>query len=83
VSSIRILYFAAVRDLVGMAEETIELPGEARSVAELAAHLELLHPELAGRLGSVRLAVNEQFAGAADPVRPGDVVALIPPVAGG
>jgi molybdopterin converting factor small subunit len=32
---------------------------------------------------SVRIAVNEDYAPSATPLRPGDVVSLIPPVAGG
>ncbi len=32
---------------------------------------------------SVRIAVNEDYAPAKTPLRPGDVVSLIPPVAGG
>ena len=40
-------------------------------------------PELRGRLESVRIAVNEEFVQFADKVRAKDVVALIPPVAGG
>ncbi len=32
---------------------------------------------------SLRLAVNEEFAGENDPLRDGDIVAVIPPVSGG
>jgi molybdopterin converting factor subunit 1 len=78
-----VLYFAAVRDLVGVNEEELDLPASVSRVSDLVAELPLVHPELAGRLGGVRVAVNEEFAQDADPIRPGDVVALIPPVAGG
>lgn len=80
---VRVLYFAAVRDLVGRAEEDVTLPESVRQVADLAEHLQQLHPELRGRLAGVRIAVNEEFSRDSDPVRAGDVVALIPPVAGG
>jgi molybdopterin converting factor subunit 1 len=83
VSRIRVLYFAAVRDLVGTPEEELELPIEVTRVSELVRHLEQVHPELSARLGGVRVAVNESFVAEGDPVGPGDVVALIPPVAGG
>jgi molybdopterin converting factor subunit 1 len=83
VKSVRLLYFAAVRELLHQTEEQLELPEEVRRVSDLVEHLERVHPELSGLLGAVRVAVNEEFAGADDPVRPGDVVALIPPVAGG
>jgi molybdopterin converting factor subunit 1 len=81
--TISVLYFAAVRDLVGLAEETLELPPAVTTMASLATHLTGLHPELEGRLGPVRFARNETFASLAEPVVDGDVVALIPPVAGG
>jgi molybdopterin converting factor small subunit len=45
--------------------------------------LQNVHPELRGRLVGVRVAVNEEFADPADAIGPNDVVALIPPVAGG
>jgi molybdopterin converting factor subunit 1 len=78
---ITILYFAAVRDLVATAEERVET--DAKTIAELRVWLEANRPALSGRLGSVRLARNEQFATDADAIADGDVVALIPPVAGG
>lgn len=80
---VEILYFAAVRELVGLERERIELPAEARTVAGLSAHLEARHDALRGRLGHVRFAVNEEFAATDRTLGDGDVVALIPPVAGG
>jgi len=82
-ATVRIFYFAGLRDLVRRAEESLELPGAVVNVGQLAQHLERVHPELAGRLHGVRLAVNESFADLEDGVTDGDVVALIPPVAGG
>ena len=80
---ITVLYFAAVRDLVGKDEERIELPAGVTTVEQLAAHLAVVHPPLEGRLGYVRFARNEEFAQGSDRVADGDVIALIPPVAGG
>lgn len=77
-----IYYFAALRDLLGMSEERLELPGPA-DVAALARFLAARHPRLEPHLGSVRFAVNETFVDAAAPLASGDVVALIPPVSGG
>ena len=81
--TITALYFAAVRELVGKDEERLDLPPEVATVEALGVHLAKRHPELAGRLGYVRFARNEEFANAADALADGDVVALIPPVAGG
>ncbi|MGF1468525.1 MAG: molybdopterin converting factor subunit 1 [Sandaracinaceae bacterium] len=79
---VTVLYFAAVRELRGLDEEPVELPDGA-TVAALAAELEERHGALRGRLGAVRFAVNEEFAEAGRRLSDGDVVAVIPPVAGG
>ena len=81
--NVAILYFAVVRDLVGMDGESIDLPANVTSVRAFRAFIEARHPELAGRLASVRIAKNEEFATDTDTLRPGDTLALIPPVAGG
>lgn len=78
-----ILYFAAVRDLVGTDEESLDVPDTVGTLEALGKHLARVHPDLEGRLGYVRFARNEEFAQLADPVSDGDTVALIPPVAGG
>jgi molybdopterin synthase sulfur carrier subunit len=80
---ISVLYFAGLRDAIGIAEETIELPGRVRTVGELCDHLAERHRGYAERRASVRVARNEAFAGDADRLDDGDVIALIPPVAGG
>ena len=80
---ITVLYFAAVRDLVGTDEERIELPPDVETIRALGAHLCRLHESLEGRLGPVRFARNEAFATDDEPVTDGDTIALIPPVAGG
>lgn len=80
---ITVLYFAAVRDLVGTDQERLELPQGVGTIAALGAHLSHLHPNLEGRLATVRFARNEDFALATDSIADGDTIALIPPVAGG
>lgn len=78
-----VLYFAAVRDLVGRDEERLDLPASVTTVGELATFLAGIYPELAGRLDAVRFARNEVFASASEHLADGDVIALIPPVSGG
>jgi len=80
--TVTVLYFAAVRDLVGVDEERMRIP-EGSDIGAFAALLERERPALAGRLGAVRFARNEVFATNDEPLVEGDVVALIPPVAGG
>ena len=78
-----VLYFAAVRDLVGKDEENLDVPASVTTIGTLAQHLSLVHPALEGRLKHVRFARNEEFASNDEALSEGDTVALIPPVAGG
>jgi molybdopterin synthase sulfur carrier subunit len=79
---VKVLYFAGLKDLLGRSEEALELENVS-TVGEVTARLARTYPELAGRLGCVRVAVNESFADSQELVKDGDVVALIPPVSGG
>ena len=81
--NVTILYFAALRDVMGTGEESLTLPPEVRTTAEFLRFLEGAREALAGRLQYVRLARNERFAEAEELLAAGDVLALIPPVAGG
>jgi molybdopterin converting factor subunit 1 len=81
--TLRVLYFAALRDAVGLAEELVRVPDTVRTVGDLADHLAGLHPPYAERRSHVRIARNEAFAQDSEPLTDGDVIALIPPVAGG
>jgi molybdopterin synthase sulfur carrier subunit len=80
---VRVLYFAVVRELVGADEEEVDLPADVTTVRAFGQWLEGHRDALRGRMGSVRIARNEAFAGADERVAEGDVLALIPPVAGG
>ena len=81
--TIRVLYFAALRELMGVDEEEVALPPPITTIGALKAWLEGARPPLKGRLATVRLARNEEFATDDEGLADGDVVALIPPVAGG
>jgi molybdopterin synthase sulfur carrier subunit len=80
---VRILYFAATREAVGFSEEERELPETIATVADFAQFVASVHLTLASRMGSVRIARNERFAEPSERIEEGDVLALIPPVAGG
>ena len=80
---VTLLYFAGVRDLLGRAEERASLPDDVRTIADVRAWLVRERPALADRMEWVRLARNERFAVDEDAIASGDVIALIPPVAGG
>jgi molybdopterin converting factor subunit 1 len=79
---VKVRYFAGVRESVGYAEDTFELPSPS-TVGNVLAAVELRHIEITHMLEFVRVAVNQEFAEMKDDVKDGDEVALIPPVAGG
>ncbi|MDX2053073.1 MAG: molybdopterin converting factor subunit 1 [Polyangiaceae bacterium] len=80
---VSVLYFAALRDLMGAGEERVFLPDAEATVATLRTFLETRDQRLSGFLGSVRFAVNEEFRNGEARLKDGDTVALIPPVQGG
>jgi molybdopterin synthase sulfur carrier subunit len=80
---VSVLYFAGLRDAIGVSEEALELPVRVQTVGELCEHLALRHRGYADRRASVRVARNEAFAADDERLGDGDVIALIPPVAGG
>jgi molybdopterin converting factor subunit 1 len=78
--SLRIHYFAILREQRGLAEE--RLSTGAGTAEELYAELRERHGfTLPGRY--LRAAVNEEFVPWSAALRDGDTVAFIPPVAGG
>lgn len=79
---VQLLYFAALRDFAGTGTEAFTLPSSVRTVDELLAHLGE-RSAFRGKLGSTRVAINEQFCDGASTIADGDTVALIPPVQGG
>ncbi len=80
---VTIRLFAALRELAG--DELVEeFAGDSVSLADLRERLAERHPALRPHLERVAIAVNEEYAHAdAPPLRDGDRVALITPVAGG
>jgi molybdopterin converting factor subunit 1 len=82
-AKVSVLYFAGLRDAVGLSEESVELGSAITTVAQLCEHLASRHRPYAERRSHVRVARNEAFAGSEERLVDGDVVALIPPVSGG
>lgn len=80
--SVKLLAFAGARDVLGAAELTFALDAPC-TASELLAEVCRRFPALSPWRGAIRIAVNGTYANADDPVRAGDEVALIPPVAGG
>lgn len=82
----KLLYFAWLRVKIGKAEEQLDPPPGVATVAALLDWLKSRGPGFAEALADpriVRVAVNQEYVGWDHPVRPGDEVALFPPVTGG
>ena len=79
---VKVLYFGQAREAAGKKEEEFSLPS-ASSVRALVSRSAKAHHELRGMHGAMRIAVNEEIAGEGDRLADGDVVAFLPPVAGG
>ncbi|HYP78070.1 MAG TPA: molybdopterin converting factor subunit 1 [Polyangiaceae bacterium] len=80
---VQVLYFAALRDLLGLSEEELEIPEDVRTVADFVRHVQQVRPALNGKMASVRVALDEAFAQDSDTLSGVETIALIPPVAGG
>ncbi len=83
---VEILYFAWLRERMGQASETVDIPDSVRSIGGLIDFLVGRGPRHAAAFASratIRAAVNQEFADAATPVSDGDEVAFFPPVTGG
>ncbi|MEE9139658.1 MAG: molybdopterin converting factor subunit 1 [Alphaproteobacteria bacterium] len=82
----KIVYFAWLKTKTGIAEEEVAPPAEVADVASLIEWLKGRGPPFAEALADlsvVRVAVNQEYARLDHPVRPGDEIALFPPVTGG
>lgn len=78
--TITVKYFASLRELVGRAEERLELGGSNPTVAELWGQVAGGENQLPAQ---VLAAVNREYVKADATVRDGDEVAFFPPVTGG
>ena len=84
--TIRILYFARLRERLGLGEERLALPANVGTVADLLDHLRAREGVWADSLGageSLMTAVNQELARPQTLLADGDEVAIFPPVTGG
>jgi MoaE-MoaD fusion protein len=79
---IRVLFFGVIRDVVGLREDSLDMPAD-RTLGSVFEHYAERFPRLRDMAASTVLALNQQFSSPAAPLAEGDEVALLPPVSGG
>lgn len=85
-TSLHLLYFAWLRERIGLGEEDVAAPPDVATVAQLVTWLRSRGPHYEAAFGTtapVRCAVNQEFATPGAAVASGDEVAFFPPVTGG
>lgn len=83
---ITLLYFARLREALGLSSEQAELPAQVKDVRSLTEWLRQRRGAWQEELAPdrpVRVAVNQDVASADTAVRDGDEIAFFPPVTGG
>jgi molybdopterin converting factor subunit 1 len=79
---IRVLFFGVLKDLAGRSSDSLTLPDQA-TAGDLLEHYETQFAAFKGKLSSIAISVNQEYAGPEARLRSGDEVALLPPVSGG
>lgn len=84
--SVKLLYFAWVREKTGIGEELVELPGDVATVAELMGWLKARGPEYEAafeKADVIRAAIDQTHVRHDAPVANAREIAFFPPVTGG
>lgn len=82
----RLVYFAWVRERVGLSEEEVELPAEVVTVRDLLDWLATRGEEYEAALqfpDAIRVAINQEHAERDDKVQGAREIGLFPPMTGG
>ena len=82
----KLLYFAWVRERIGVAEEDISTPPDVKTVDNLLAWLASQSDGHAAALvdsARLRIAVNQTYVRGDQPLNDSDEIAIFPPVTGG
>jgi molybdopterin synthase sulfur carrier subunit len=83
---VKVLWFAWLRTRVGTGAEDVDPPASVDTVAKLLDWLAARssgHAEALAKREVVRVAVNQSYVPLDHPVKPGDEIAIFPPVTGG
>ncbi|MDQ0319792.1 molybdopterin synthase sulfur carrier subunit [Pararhizobium capsulatum DSM 1112] len=85
-SSVRLVYFAWVRERIGKDEEEIVLPDSVVTAGDLLRHLKGLGEEYEMALeheNVIRVAINQEHVDHHEPIAGAREIALFPPMTGG
>ena len=83
---VTLLYFASLRETLGCSREQLAIPSATATVSSIVDQLRQRDSKWTDAFApgkTWRVAVNQQMASLATPVKPGDEVAFFPPVTGG
>lgn len=84
--SVRLVYFAWVRERIGKSSETIDLPASVVTVGDLLNHLKGLGEDYAMALEHdrvIRVAINQEHAEHDEPIAGAEEIGIFPPMTGG
>ena len=79
-------FFASLREALGVPQESITIPMEVKTIADLRSYLAQrsdVWAEVLGNNKAIRCALNHQMVDADTPLKDGAEVAFFPPVTGG
>lgn len=79
---VRVLLFGQLKDIVGRAEEPLELESGA-TLSAVMAYYANRYPKFAGLSKSIACSINQEYAPGSAALHEGDEVGLLPPVSGG
>jgi molybdopterin converting factor subunit 1 len=79
---VHILFFGMLKDLAGRTSDSLSLPDNA-TLGDVISHYEERIPRLKDLIASIAMSVNQEYVGPESKLKPGDEIALLPPVSGG
>lgn len=80
--SVKVLFFGRLREMIGLAEEVVEMPGGA-TLDDLFRRYTARFPQLTEFRPSLVASRNQEFASWDTPLSADDDIAFLPPVSGG
>jgi molybdopterin synthase sulfur carrier subunit len=84
--NLELRFFASLREALGVSQESITIPAEVKTIADLRSYLAKRSDQWTAVLGNkkiIRCALNQQMVDANTPLEDDAEVAFFPPVTGG